>query len=185
MDVVRGIEDAAELVAQRLVQIETALRDVAVDADLVLVAAADAERRRVVAERLETAQHFAAVFLVALALGEVKAEQADVLRAEDLRDLDRVLERFKMRPEIVRDLDLAVGGADRRHADARLVQRRFHFARFVGRDVVDALAAVQRAQLDVGDAVRLAGRDLLTDVRRRLVRKSGDQKFCHDEPPLF
>ena len=111
--------------------------------------------------------------------GDVEREHADILRAQDVRQLHRAAQLVQVRRERLLHADLADGRADRPDLQVRAVQAFAHLARLFGADVGDVLA-VHAADLQSVQAVAAHRLDLPVQVRAGLIRKRKDvQGICH------
>ena len=112
------------------------------------------------------------ILLKGFAVSEIEAEHTDIFCAENLCDLDGILERFKMGSKIVGYLYLAVVRADRGHAHTLAVEQLFKLLCLIDGKIGNILA-VHVTQLNEAYPVLFAGGYLLTDIGRRFVGKGG------------
>ena len=147
----------------------TALGNIAVNALLVFVAQGNAAAPCGIAKAGKTRNYLVGIF-IGLALGHKKAEHTDVFRAEDIAELEAMLEAVKLLFLIAVYIRLSAGGADGPNGNAACIKLFFDFFCLFGSDCGDVLT-VHSAYLKIRDAVFLQCGYLPVDALVCLIRK--------------
>ena len=110
-------------------------------------------------------------------LGQVVAEDADIVCLEDFAQLDCSLKSFQVRLEWFVDFDLPDGRADSAEPKAMFLQKRFELADLqIGQ--VQYVGFENRSKLDVSDAAGFQHVNLLLRVRTDFIREGAESKHC-------
>src|SRR5690606_2097935 len=159
--------------ADRLHDVQAALRGVAVDLLLVLVQQDHVVALGLGGERGHPAQHLVAVRHGVVALRDEEGEEPDVGRLQHPGDVQGAAHPHEVGVEVVEHPDLADRRADRGRADAGAVERRAHPLQLVVVEVQD-VGVPRAAELDVADAQVGEHPALLVQVGGDLVGEAGE-----------